>query len=262
MYLLSASSSHTCHFLSILLLSDVTRFFMLGPVRFGSCSLELHSLGSAASPAKGEENRRQYWPVLWGILQSQWHKPGQNLKGHTGFGHAKLSPYFQRRRNSVLPYKLEAQNCSRVFPDGSRVHTNIRWVFQVQGKLVRLVPSRHRGLRPLGFCFQFLGKCHQPCRNGGKCTGKNKCKCSKGYQGDLCSKREYQSHSISPYGNIELAVQYLPYIMSALIICCQIVQVILFSEHTPYTRLKVYNETRNIFLQKRPHSLFHTFEFL
>ncbi|EMP30308.1 Wnt inhibitory factor 1 [Chelonia mydas] len=32
------------------------------------------------------------------------------------------------------------------------------------------------------------GKCQQPCRNGGKCTGKNKCKCSKGYQGDLCSK--------------------------------------------------------------------------
>lgn len=76
MYLLSASSSHTYHFLSILLLSDVTRFFMLGPVRFGSCSLELHSLGSAASPAKGEENRRQYWPVLWGILQSQ---SGTNL---------------------------------------------------------------------------------------------------------------------------------------------------------------------------------------
>ncbi|KAK1790430.1 hypothetical protein P4O66_014336, partial [Electrophorus voltai] len=32
------------------------------------------------------------------------------------------------------------------------------------------------------------GKCRQPCRNGGKCMGKNKCKCSKGYHGDLCSK--------------------------------------------------------------------------
>lgn len=49
------------------------------------------------------------------------------------------------------------------------------------------------GVSPLFLCFQFLGKCHQPCRNGGKCTGKNKCKCSKGYQGDLCSKRKYQS---------------------------------------------------------------------
>ncbi|KAK4831842.1 hypothetical protein QYF61_019600 [Mycteria americana] len=48
--------------------------------------------------------------------------------------------------------------------------------------------GRCRGLRPLFLCFRFLGKCHQPCRNGGKCTGKNKCKCSKGYQGDLCSK--------------------------------------------------------------------------
>ena len=35
------------------------------------------------------------------------------------------------------------------------------------------------------------GKCPQPCRNGGKCIGKSKCKCSKGYQGDLCSKRKY-----------------------------------------------------------------------
>lgn len=34
------------------------------------------------------------------------------------------------------------------------------------------------------------GKCRQPCRNGGKCTGRNKCKCSKGYHGDLCSKGE------------------------------------------------------------------------
>lgn len=41
------------------------------------------------------------------------------------------------------------------------------------------------------FCVS--GKCPQPCRNGGKCIGKSKCKCSKGYQGDLCSKRKYPS---------------------------------------------------------------------
>ncbi|KAM6984818.1 wnt inhibitory factor 1 [Aplochiton taeniatus] len=32
------------------------------------------------------------------------------------------------------------------------------------------------------------GKCRQLCKNGGKCTGRNKCKCSKGFHGDLCSK--------------------------------------------------------------------------
>ncbi|MXQ93908.1 hypothetical protein E5288_WYG022063 [Bos mutus] len=46
------------------------------------------------------------------------------------------------------------------------------------------------------------GKCPQPCRNGGKCIGKNKCKCSKGYQGDLCSKRYGASllHTLRPAG--------------------------------------------------------------
>uniref|UniRef100_A0A8C3MNJ5 Wnt inhibitory factor 1 n=1 Tax=Geospiza parvula TaxID=87175 RepID=A0A8C3MNJ5_GEOPR len=82
-----------------------------------------------------------------------------------------------------------------------------------------------------------ISKCHQPCRNGGKCTGKNKCKCSKGYQGDLCSKREYQSRSLSPCGNIMLTVQYLFYLMSLLIVCCQI-QVILLSGCTSCTRLR------------------------
>lgn len=55
--------------------------------------------------------------------QSEWHKPGQELQGHTGFGHAKLLSYFQRRLSYF--HKLETQTCSRVFPDGSIVHSLI-----------------------------------------------------------------------------------------------------------------------------------------
>lgn len=49
----------------------------------------------------------------------------------------------------------------------------------------------HFGIAIMQFAMLLsAGKCRQPCRNGGKCTGRNKCKCSKGYHGDLCSKGE------------------------------------------------------------------------
>lgn len=55
--------------------------------------------------------------------------------------------------------------------------------------------------------FSVSGKCPQPCRNGGKCIGKSKCKCSKGYQGDLCSKGKYCVHITNlGYGVIKAAV--------------------------------------------------------
>jgi hypothetical protein len=68
--------------------------------------------------------------------------------------------------------------------------------------------------------FAFLsisGKCPQPCRNGGKCIGKSKCKCSKGYQGDLCSKRKYHIQpSVWVRGNWTNS----PLVLSNFIACC------------------------------------------
>lgn len=51
-------------------------------------------------------------------------------------------------------------------------------------------------LSSLAASLSVAGKCPQPCRNGGKCIGKSKCKCPKGYQGDLCSKRKYHTVAV------------------------------------------------------------------
>jgi len=158
---------------------------------------------------------------------------------------------FSKQKNAC---KLEAQTCSRV------ILTDPPCTFLCQHPMSfsdrrqpsqTLVPRRCKGRRPLFLCFRFLGKCHQPCRNGGKCTGKNKCKCSKGYQGDLCSKRKYQSHSLSPcYRSIKLTVQYL-FTVSTKCSLSNYFRLIYFLDiqHTPD------------FLQKSPHSFFCTLSF-
>lgn len=151
---------------------------------------------------------------MGGSAESGWHKSRQKLHGHTGFGCAKLLTYFQSRR-----MHLNWKDRHAGLPYGSIVHTltpSIQWVFWVQDRLLRHCLQEVQGLRLLFPRFHFLGKCHQPCRNGGKCTGRNKCKCSKGYQGDLCSKRKYQSHSINPCGTDQAGWAVSLYKMSAL----------------------------------------------
>lgn len=95
------------------------------------------------------------------------------------------------------------------------------------------------------YLFSFLsvsGKCPQPCRNGGKCIGKSKCKCPKGYQGDLCSKRKYPIHIISLGYRIIKVAAVLDCMTSVPTACCLdiIINLSLLTYVFPVCRLKMY----------------------
>lgn len=113
------------------------------------------------------------------------------------FGHVPFLSCFQSRRMHVNgEQRLAEESSCRICSVRSHLHQSLMSFLgtrQASQTAIRSTGGLFWGVSPLFSCFQFLGKCHQPCRNGGKCTGKNKCKCSKGYQGDLCSKRKYHS---------------------------------------------------------------------
>lgn len=213
-YLLSASSGRTCQFLSVRVLKiSLGRhqiFFCLCPLGMDP-TLCKHEVWTLLPPP--QRVRRAGGNTDWshgGLCGVQVAQVWAKAVWTHGLWPCQIIVLFSKQKNA---YKLEAQTCSRGFltdPHCTLLHQHPMSFLGTRQASQTLVSSRCRGLRPLLLCFWFLGKCHQPCRNGGKCTGKNKCKCSKGYQGDLCSKRKYQSHSISPCcRSIKLAVQYL-----------------------------------------------------
>lgn len=94
---------------------DVTRFFSAGAPQVWILLFGMASSGHCEGWGEQESTLTN----MGGSAESEWHKLGQKLQGHTGFGHAKLLAYFQRKRMLInWKHRLAA-----VFHDGSIVHT-------------------------------------------------------------------------------------------------------------------------------------------